>query len=129
MKPITFPSVNAMIGFLLLIMASVTSNRNLDDPFKTSGKSPSCVTRGLVKFVRSFPEEKFPPYPLKTMNLMFCIVYAFFMDYVKVAYISMVNALYLLGRLNLIFIKGGDISTIKLVFLEESALKISAICL
>lgn len=55
--PITFPYVIAIIGFLLVIIASVKSFKSNDDTLTTSEKSPNSVTCGFVKFVKSFPDE------------------------------------------------------------------------
>lgn len=60
----------AISGFLLVIIASVIFLRNLDDALIISGKSPSSKMSGLVKLVRSFPDEKLPPYPLIIINLI-----------------------------------------------------------
>jgi hypothetical protein len=112
-NPITFPSVRAMIGFLLVIMDYVTFAKNIDEAFIISEKlSDSSIIAGLLKFVRSFPEEKLPPYPVKTINFTFSFFWALFIASLRDKYISIVKALYLFGLLNLIVIRGPDTSTI-----------------
>lgn len=111
------------------MIAFVRLNKSIEQPFTTSEKSPRSVTKGLLKLVRSFPEEKFPPYPVKTMNLILSIFCAELMASVKVKYISMLKALYLLGRLYFMFILGPLTSTIIFLLFYGTELKISAILL
>lgn len=69
-KPIFLPSTNAIIGFLDLIMAYVRPFKSLDIAFNRCSRFSISAIRGLLKFVKSFPDEKFPPSPVNTINLI-----------------------------------------------------------
>ena len=118
-----------MIGFLDCMKAFVRLNNDIEQPLTTSEKSPRSVTKGLLKLVRSFPEEKLPPYPVKTINLMLSMFCAELIASVKVKYMSMLNALYLFGRLYFMFILEPLTSTIMFLLFYGTELKISVILL
>ena len=100
------------MGFLDLMTALVRLPNRMPEALTTSEKSPKSVMMGFVKLVRSLPEEKLPPSPMRTMNFTFYMVCAELIASVSVRYMSILNALYRLGRLNFIVILGPSIEII-----------------
>lgn len=83
------------------MMVSVRSKRISAETF-TDSYLGSPRPADTIKLLRSFPEEKFPPLPLKMMNLTLSSVLAYLILLVSLLYMSRAKALYLLGRLKVI---------------------------
>jgi len=81
------------------MMVAVNYSRPAADMTASSSVDACSRRLGFVKLDRSFPEEKFPPFPLTTINLMVGSSLAYLTRFMNVSYMSLLKALKRAGLL------------------------------